>query len=669
MVNKQAILKNSKLGADAYARPAPRPAALPPEDAPMSPHLDLGSWREWDRGLRHYRVAARFKKSLLWIGAPLLAVLILLHFYLSFWIYFSGIGVIMPAFFLWYLIDHALTARRRLSPRDNFFDKVIARGGLVCPQCEVPLEAASAPDRWSCSQCASTYTGQQLTRLIDGKFAKFRAADASSVLKWIYRKLGLHAATDRIALAFCSVKFAIIGLTFYLLLPSLFGLIEAEIFDHNVSVFVFLPPAFIIIGTVLIIGGIRLRREPYSRCAHCFYTVPEGIALPERCSECGRSWHAPGGLLHHRIEWRPVGYGGLVFSLLALLLLGNGMYRNWQLGQALQTPTTATTSVLIAGLDRDQGYWLDETKAVQAEVHQRNLTPLEAQALVEVYVSRYEREEAIGDLGLACLVSAMEAGELDAALVSRIRAASCWMTLVVDQDWRQGISDHISAHVSRKPGFLGEILAARVQVNGIKQLHVLKPWQQAGATSQTALVRVPYVPTQEDNEVEVTVWFSAPGVTISNAAHRTPEYLSRMQVPGVWSQVERLTRTAAAIPVLAFERQERDESVEPYFTLSGPSLIRPKPLAASEVSEIQAAKAALGGGAQDPIFEIGPVIDLPISGREEMPIKALGSSGSRELDELLVQYIKAAGLQVGEERVYVQIDLDSLNPAVAEVTP
>ncbi|MDG2054199.1 MAG: hypothetical protein P8J86_05780 [Phycisphaerales bacterium] len=640
----------------------------------MSPHLDLGSWREWDRGLRHYRVAASSKKSLLWIGAPLLAVLILLHFYLSFWIYSSGIGVIMPAFFLWYLIDHALTARRRLSPRDNFFDKVIARGGLVCPQCEVPLEAASAPDRWSCSQCASSYTGQQLTRLIDGKFAKFRAADASPVWKWIYRKLGLHAATDRIALAFCSVEFAIIGLTFYLLLASLFGLIEAEIFDRNVSVFAFLPPAFIIIGTVLIIGGIRLRREPYSRCAHCFYTVPEGIALPDRCSECGCSWHAPGGLLHHRIEWRPVGYGGLVFSLLALLLLGNGMYRDWQLNQALQTPTTATASALIAGLGQDNGYWGDDAKALQAELHQRNLTPLEDQSLVKVYITRLEGDESLGNLGWNWLISMIDSGQLDAATEDRVVRASPSISSSYGVDWKYEVPSRPSISLVRHAQIPVQAIALQVVINGEEQECSIGPWKRGNR--RAAIQVAPYVPRKSRNLIEVTVWFSEAGFKIDNEAHLAPAYLREHAPLGVWSVSTEFEQLALEVPKFAFGDVHFRSYIHPDSVLGGYGAARKKEvtikapkLTSQQAIELVDAKAALGALVKDPILQVAPVTESGQLIWDEAVIEVVRSSGSTELDQLVVNYMELADIEFGVSCTHVQIDLDSLHPAVAEVTP
>ena len=120
------------------------------------------------------------------------------------------------------------------------------------------------------------------------------------------------------------------------------------------TVWSFFVLALLLVSWGLLRFAIRLRFEPYSRCAHCFHTVPKNAALPELCSECGCGWHVPGGLLHHRIEWRPLGYGGVALMALSLTLLINGIYRDWQLNQALQSPATASASVLIAKLEQEQ---------------------------------------------------------------------------------------------------------------------------------------------------------------------------------------------------------------------------------------------------------------------------------------------------------------------------
>ena len=76
------------------------------------------------------------------------------------------------------------------------------------------------------------------------------------------------------------------------------------------------------------------------------------------------------------------------------------------------------------------------------------------------------------------------------------------------------------------------------------------------------------------------------------------------------------------------------------------------------------AQSALGTAAQEPIVKVSN------RGWYDAKIRVAASSGSAVLDQLVVEHLGCAEFEFRTSgSYYFQIDLDSLNPAVAEVTP
>ncbi len=671
-------LKQRRAQAEAEIAAAARPAALPSPEAPMSTQVPLGTWGRWDRLVRFKRMYQPSRRLTLrwsmriapWVMGCLLGAFFFdrllmfigrvgaIHDYLLSCLFFLGITFIVAI--IWWSV-RAISPARSFS--NEYLQSLIDSDGFSCPKCELALEKTSGFDIWSCSKCKAQHDIDSLAQAIAKKVRISKDATPpwhSSVNLFGFSK---RENADRISVTFVQMRLLCKVLLWLFIVLTLILMIT--FYDSRLAV---ICSFMMMAGAWFLLRGSRLSNEPYSRCAHCLHDVPRGVVLPKKCSECGQCWHLPGGLLHHRIEIRSLAYGGLTMLVLGFLLAGAGTYRDWQFGQSLQSPQNVSSSALIAHLELDSGGRrdADQFRALEAELHQRELTFQEATALANIYAERIEQRPSVWMPHPSVryhgqwLLYALAAGKLDASVVDRLRRASPRISLY--GAWIKGVSPKNVGSLLCIPEFPVTWVAAEVTIDGQSyDCQVVS----TGAATRVCL-DVPLIPRKSSYLVEVTAWCVASGFSVDDEDHCDPAYLKKNTLPGVWSVTSEARLETKQAPMLGLG--------DSHFVFNRPSAwsfgdgdditIQMCPLFAEEVSKMVRAQSALGTAAQEPIVKVSN------RGWYDAKIRVAASSGSAVLDQLVVEHLGCAEFEFRTSgSYYFQIDLDSLNPAVAEVTP